>query len=374
MATHVVTSETAEPFGAPNARVASRHLGLDLLRVLAIYMVVQVHTGEFYYIGPDGVVLNTPAAHWVGWLNSLFRVCVPLFVTISGWFLFPVGNEGTFFRKRFSRVLVPFVVWCVVYAFYFYARGETTLHGALLDILKIPVNFGTDVGHLWFVYMLLGIYLFAPVLSPWVTSASRRGMELFLALWLVSSTIPYLHHWFPQIWGEAYWDASPMLYYFTGFIGYVVMGAYLRRFHVGRRSAVTRIVAVLLIVIGYAITAGGFLSRLSTQHLVRNLELTWDFTTFNVALMTIGIMLLLKDLQPDHPDSAPWRLVRDLSRWSYGIYLAHIIILNGVHGLLDSRIEIVPLKIGAIALSTFALTYLLIRLISMVPGSKWVTG
>ena len=97
-------------------------------------MVVQIHTGEFYYIGPGGSVLNTPAAHWVGWLNSLFRSCVPLFVMISGVFLFPVKDEGAFFRKRFSRVLVPFVVWCVIYAFYLYWQGTTSLQGALLDI------------------------------------------------------------------------------------------------------------------------------------------------------------------------------------------------------------------------------------------------
>ena len=61
-----------------------------------MYMVVQVHTGEFYYIGPGGSVLDTPAAHGVGSLNSLFRSCVPLFVMISGVFLFPVTNDGAF--------------------------------------------------------------------------------------------------------------------------------------------------------------------------------------------------------------------------------------------------------------------------------------
>ena len=305
--------EAAGPFGAAGSAGPPRHLGLDLLRVFAIYMVVQIHTGEFYYIGPGGSVLNTPASHWVGWLNSLFRACVPLFVTISGFFLFPVGEEGKFFRKRFSRVLVPFVVWCVVYAFYYYVRGEATLGQALVDILRIPVNFGVDVGHLWFVYMLLGIYLFAPVLSPWVMSASRRSMHFFLALWAVSLTIPYLHLWFPRIWGEAFWNSTPMLYYFTGYIGYVVFGAYLRRFPVERSRSV-QTAAVFLLVAGYGITAGGFLQRLSTQQQVSRLELTWGFTTINVAMMTAGFVLLLKDLKPARPDSAAWKLVRDLSR------------------------------------------------------------
>src|SRR5665213_999102 len=102
---------------------STRHRGFDLLRVIAIYMVMQIHTGEFEYIGTDGSVLHTPGSWAVGWTNSLLRVCVPLFVMISGFFLFPVGNERKFFRKRFTRVLIPFVVWCVVYSFYYYAQG-----------------------------------------------------------------------------------------------------------------------------------------------------------------------------------------------------------------------------------------------------------
>jgi surface polysaccharide O-acyltransferase-like enzyme len=55
-----------------------RHCGFDLLRVIAIYMVMQIHTGEFEYIGTDGSVLHTPGSWEVGWTNSLLRVCVPL--------------------------------------------------------------------------------------------------------------------------------------------------------------------------------------------------------------------------------------------------------------------------------------------------------
>ena len=89
---------------------------------------------------------------------------------ITGFFLFPIEDERKFFRKRFTRVLIPFVIWCAVYAFYYYAQGAITLQTALLNIAKIPVNYGTEVGHLWFVYMLMAIYLIAPVFSPWIVS------------------------------------------------------------------------------------------------------------------------------------------------------------------------------------------------------------
>ena len=40
--------------------------------------------------------------------------------------------------------------------------------------------------------MLLGLYLFAPVVSPWIETASRRAMEGYLALWAFTLCIPYV--------------------------------------------------------------------------------------------------------------------------------------------------------------------------------------
>ena len=351
----------------------TRHRGFDLLRVIAIYMVMQIHTGEFEYIAKDGTVLHTAGSWAVGWTNSLLRVCVPLFVMITGYFLFPIGNERTFFRKRFSRVLIPFVVWCSVYAFYYYGQGAISLHTALLNIAKIPVNYGTEVGHLWFVYMLMAIYLIAPVFSPWVVSASRKSVELFLALWAVSLLLPFIHLFFSDVWGECYWNATPTLYYFSGFIGYAVLAAYIKRFWMAPSSRVNWL-AVGMVVTGYAVTLGGFLYRLRYEHNVKSLELTWNFTTLNVAVMTAGLFLLFRNIHPNRGDSPLWRLIDDMSRMSYGMYLAHIIVLNTIHSHLASLLGNAYLRIPAIALTTFVLTYLAVRLISLLPGSRYLIG
>ncbi len=350
--------------------LATRHRGLDLLRVLAIYMVMQIHTGEFEYIATDGTVLHTAGAWAVGWTNSLLRVCVPLFVMITGYFLFPVGDERTFFRKRFSRVLIPFVVWCAVYALFFYAQGAISLHTALLDIAKIPVNYGTEVGHLWFVYMLMAIYLIAPVVSPWVVSASRRSMELFLALWAITLLLPFIHLFVADVWGECYWNSTPTLYYFSGFLGYAVLAAYIKRFWMTPSTRVNWL-AIGMVALGYAITAGGFLSRLRTEHEVRSLEVTWNFTTLNVALMTAGLFLLFRNLHPKDGNTPAWRLIDSMSRLSYGMYLAHIIVLTAVHAYLAPLLANAFLRIPVIALTTFALTYLAVWLIALLPKSKY---
>lgn len=351
----------------------TRHRGLDLLRVIAIYMVMQIHTGEFEYIAKDGSVLHTAGSWAVGWTNSLLRVCVPLFVMITGFFLFPVGDERTFFRKRFTRVLIPFVIWCAVYAFYDYGRGLTTLHAALLNIAKLPVNYGTDVGHLWFVYMLMAIYLIAPVFSPWVVSASRGSMELFLALWGITLLLPFIHLFVSDVWGECYWNATPTLYYFTGFIGYAVLAAYIKRFWMVPSARVTWLAAGMVIA-GYAATAGGFLYRLGYEHEVKSLELTWNFTTLNVAVMTAGLFLLFRNLQPARGKTPTGRLIDSMSRLSYGMYLAHIILLNAVHAELAPLLVNPYLRIPVIAFTTFVLTYAVVKVLSLLPGSKYIVG
>src|SRR3954468_8728377 len=255
---------------------ANRNYSLDVLRVLAIYMVIQIHTGEFYYIAKDGTVLQGINAYWVGWYNSLFRSCVPLFIMISGFFLFPVKDVNAFYRKRLSRVVIPFVIWCMLYAFYQFFLGQVNLETAFINILKIPVNFGTEIGHLWYVYMLIGLYLFAPVISPWIESASEKNIRLYLVLWAIAMTIPYLHIIFPELLGEGYWNKTPLLYYFSGFMGYAVLAYYIKRFFYSY-STWQYVSGVMLIIVGYAITAYGFIHRLPTSSSVAVLELTWGF-------------------------------------------------------------------------------------------------
>jgi surface polysaccharide O-acyltransferase-like enzyme len=350
-----------------------RHIGFDLLRVIAIYMVMQIHTGEFEYIGADGTVLHTAGSWAVAWTNSLLRVCVPLFVMISGFFLFPIDDERKFFRKRFTRVLIPFVLWCVVYAFYYYAQGTASLHTTLLNIAKIPVNYGTEVGHLWFVYMLMAIYLIAPVLSPWIISASRGSMERFLGLWGLTLLLPFIHLYFPEVWGECYWNATPTLYYFSGFIGYVVLAVYIKRFLMAP-SLRLDLLAIAMVIAGYAATLAGFLLRLRYVQEVKSLELTWNFTSLNVAVMTAGLFLLFRNIHGDGRGKVVWRLVEDLSRMSYGMYLAHIIVLNAIHAVVAPEVANAFLRIPTIALITFVITYFAIKLLSLLPGSKYIIG
>lgn len=351
----------------------SRHLGLDLLRVIACYLVIQVHAGEFYYIGDAGTVLPGDGPHWVNLFNTLGRAAVPLFILITGYFVLPVKDESSvFFKKRFTRVAIPFVLWCILYALYKFLRGETDLQGMLTNILKIPVNFGTEVGHLWYIYMLIGLYLFFPIISPWIKTASRKAINLYLAIWASTLFLPYIHLVFPEVLGECYWNNTSLLYYFSGFLGYAVLGAYLKKYHL-QKMKYDSLSGFILLAIGFIVTYWIFNLRLSSQSLVADLELSWSYGTINVALMAIGLFLILKNTN-DIKDGLVKNMVTSISNMSYGMYLAHIMVLNCFYFVLNDAIDEVWIKLPLMSVCTFVVSYLIIKIISYLPKSKYIIG
>ncbi|MCP9612461.1 acyltransferase [Coprobacter tertius] len=354
--------------------LSKRNHGLDILRVLACYMVIQVHAGEFYYIGNGGMILEGCGPLWVDIYNSLCRTAVPLFVMLSGYFLLPVKEPmKDFFRRRTVRVVVPFIIWCALYAIYQYFRGQADLATTGLNILKIGINFGVEIGHLWYIYMLIGLYLFAPIISPWIANASRKSMQFYLCIWALSLFVPYIHLIFPEFLGECFWNHTPLLYYFSGFLGYMILAVYIKKY-MSQRKKWHLPVSLLCIIAGYLVTAGGYATRLKTVILVPDLELTWGFETINVALMSFGLFLLIKDIRFKNPFSAPVKIITDISKLSYGIYLIHIMVLNFYFEIFNPVWDSVGLKLPCIAISTFITSYLLIKLLSLFPRSKYIIG
>ena len=138
----------------------NREVWIDWMRLAACFMVVVTHCTEPFYLGGEGTLILTKAdAFWVSGFCVFTRSAVALFVVASSFLQFPLRySPGEFLRRRAVRVLVPFLIWSLVYAFV-WGEPERNLKDLLL-------NFNYAAGHLWFVYMLIGVYLVMPLLSP----------------------------------------------------------------------------------------------------------------------------------------------------------------------------------------------------------------
>ena len=339
-----------------------RQVWMDWTRAIACFMVMLVHSTEPFYLGGDGALILTEAdAFWASFFDSFVRACVPLFIVMSAYLQFPIKYPtAEFLRRRAVRILVPFAVWSVVYA---------TIWGESVENFKdLLLNFNYAAGHLWFVYMLAGLYLLMPLLSAWAERVERRELQFYLGIWLFATIIPLIRDWvsdamptvvygpsglprqalFP-LWGEASWNAYGVFYYLSGVAGYLLLGLYFRKF-VGELSwKRTLTVAVPCYAAGFAITFGGFLRRVFATAGgvfpvgggVENAvwwETTWCNDTVGVALMTIAWILVLRKIAAD--GTLYRRIVLPVSKASYGMYLCHLVILVPICGFLRERLGI----------------------------------
>jgi surface polysaccharide O-acyltransferase-like enzyme len=152
---------------------------IDLLKAIAAFAVIILHvTVSLLYDFANQQ--NWQAANFY---NSLVRFSVPVFVMISGVLLLNKNEElTTFLRKRFSRLLFPFIFWSVIYLF-IKINYDLPLKEIISYSIKV-LKSGTEF-HLWYIYMLIGLYLFIPILSKWTVNATKKEMIYFLSIWLV---------------------------------------------------------------------------------------------------------------------------------------------------------------------------------------------
>lgn len=363
---------------------AERIVFLDYLRAVACFMVILVHCIEPFYLGGEGTYIASHSdACWVAFVNSFLRVAVPLFVMTSSYLLMPLTTDAkTFYRRRFQRVVIPFIVWSIAYAFIpMWGSGGEVAVGD--NLAQLSVNLMWHSGHLWFVYMLIGIYLFMPILSPWLERVSKRGEEAFIAVWLFATAVPFFRELAldvrgsAEVWGEASWNEFGLLYYFSGFIGYVVVAHYIRKY-VEWGVAKSLAVALPMIVVGYAATALPFYLQLPDSYpinesvdLAVKLELSWDFATTGAALMTLGVFLLFKLIK--RPCKV-YPLFYELSRLSYGVYLLHMFVLVAVFDTVKGWEIGTPLTMFTSAIITYVVSMLITKLLSLLPKSNYIIG
>lgn len=343
-----------------------RNIALDWMRFVACILVILQHVTEYYYVSPGLTPNYSDNSILVGLFNSISRVSVPLFAMISGYLLLPMSQTTVqFFKKRFTRILFPFIVWSLVYSVWFAIRAESTLAEWLQAVIRLPFIYQAE--HLWYVYMLIGLYLLVPILSPWLKAVSKRELEAYLLLWLFTSLLPYLRLWIPNIGADIYFNSSPTFYYFSGFVGYLLLGHYLRRCN----NPFSGWQAIIAIIAGWIITSWIFLYQLQTVETLPELELSWGFNTINVVMMSGGMFVLLLKMKPSRLDCINKGVI-SISTLSYGIYLCHVLWLTTYMALFMPIFDNVLLVALCVVPSTFISAYLTIFLLSKLPCSKYI--
>ncbi|MEG1552205.1 MAG: acyltransferase [Kiritimatiellia bacterium] len=393
------------------------------LRIFAMLLVCIAHACD-----PLSMYGTADQKLWIEVWGSFVRPCVPLFVMMTGALLLPIHEGmGTFYKKRIGRILWPFLIWNVFYAampwvltqfgvtahdiqYTFFPYGNplrTTALGFVQSAALSPLQFSQYAVHLWYVFLLIGLYLFMPILSAWIAQASQRAKLAFLGLWGITLVL----HFFPlaleaamktstgafflgdyvtRFLGENYsglasqdfpgayallgqcdWNTMGTFTAFSGFAGYLVLGHLLKDVRLSLKK--TLALALPLFLVGYAIV--GFGSHWMwgrPDGTARMAELFFWYCSLPVAMMASAIFLLARHVTYAPPKVAAW--LKDFGTCGFGIYCAHYLFVASFYYLMSKVPCPNGLRLPLVALLALAATWSVIHVLSKIPKSKYFIG
>ena len=368
---------------------------LDVVRFIAMFTVVCCHCTDPFNFYPGTAPNIGEIKLWGAIYGSVLRPCVPLFVMITGALLLPVrGDASTFYKKRIPRVFYPFLIWSVLYNLFPWITGLLGLNPQIiLDffpyageevmqqsfsvsleyILMIPFNFSILAVHMWYIYLLIGLYLYLPVFSAWVEKASERAKLMFLLAWGVTLLLPYYYQFVSNyLWGTCSWNSFGMLYAFAGFNGYLLLGHYLKNLEWSLKK--TLAIGIPMFAAGYAVTFLAFRHITALpEYTDEMLELFFTYCSLNVVMMTIPVFMLAKKVKVNSERMK--KALANLTVCGFGIYMIHYF-FTGPSVVLMRAIDMpIGLQIPVAAILAFAVSWGLVWLIYRAGKvAKYIVG
>lgn len=296
-----------------------RLLWIDFLKFLAVFGVIGIHVSS--------AALNINPLFSFNWyqgifFESIFRFAIILFIMASGYLLLRKQQPIEVIPKRIKRILLPFIFWLIVYAIIkIIFRQGLGPNWQILDIFTFIIKGFLDPTlisvQFWYVYMILGLYILSPVLSRWIQNAPIREIEYLLIVWVIVSIFQFFNI-----------DSILLDYlrYFTGAIGYFILGYYLAIKN--NHALKNKQFGLMLFIIGTLITFVGtiLLSVITNQQSLFFIRLG-DITP-GACLQAIGIYIIVFNTDFDRIDNRFKEYIINISKTSYGIYLVNVLVLN----------------------------------------------
>ena len=196
--------------------------GNALIRIIAISCVLLLH--HYSYLKP-----------WISEakLVSSFTYCcfwaIPAFVCISGKQLPIQIPYPIFYRKKVYRILIPTIFWSIIFSLFVYFKSKFTLKEIFESYLNCCPFY-----HLWFMYMLCGLYILAPFCSIII-----KKVPFFYLI-----PIGFLIMLKPNIWNNPPWQYPLLLSLPYVFI--FLIGGHISRLHITQRIGLLSCFVALL--------------------------------------------------------------------------------------------------------------------------------
>ncbi len=284
----------------------------DVIRILAGILVILIHATDRYLVfsalssGISGDVL--------GVLNLIGKIAVPLFVLLSGYLLLKkdkVADPKKFYQRRIGHILIPFIVWVIIYFFWMWYWGRYQI----TPLFIWQSIFTGSLMHLYFLPLIALLYLLTPFLAKFLFSKSPLQQWTICFGALMSGLVLHLVGYF---W--PYLSLEKIIFTIgIPYIGYYIFGALVR--------------TVSLNWIGKLVLSSVFLVSLMLSFILSSHNInaypSHSLSPF-ILVESMSAFLLLVSFGKKMTKLSVGQIsvLRYIASTVFGIYLIHIIVLD----------------------------------------------
>lgn len=334
----------------------NRLLWADIARIISIFAVIFLHAAAHNFSRSFDGTMN-PIWMACNINDSLVRWCVPVLVMLSGALLLPRTSayDITKLPKRIATIAVPLFVWSLV----FICRKHSLSFDSILNIFLKPQYY-----HLWFVYMLIGVYALMPFLKAiYDRLLNDKNLALyFLCVWLISSSIDIFVPSFKRI------TAVYFISHFFVFGGFFIIGAYLSTLPVPSKKNVILACVVLVFCLFFTATHVTW-SSIEQGKIVK---MAYHNLAPNTIIAAFCVFILCRAI-PQKSEKIN-NFIEYLSDKTYLVYLMHPLILPKVYAKLtyfDGYLF--SLRIWITAILTFVICTLIAMILRLIFKNRlWI--
>lgn len=302
----------------------------DVLRSVCIFSIIILHLGSQYtYDSYQAFVKVTD--YEIGFLCEMMtRAAVPCFVMLSGAFLIIPQNEemGMFYKKMLKKLVVPGVVFSIIYVLYAYLQ---ILIAKLLD-LSVSIDMispwkpiikliqGRPHAIMWYMYMIIGIYMITPIIVYIKKSINKRQFVILSLIMLAYGVI--IHYSCEIVW--------PL--WFIEWIGYFMLGTVIYEINQKKNNKLSGICQIMI----------------STLLLLVNCFLGAKFRkssfefreAFNPFIIAAAVLFFSGFSCIDYKKER--KLISEIGKNTMWIYLIHILCIDPVYQMSVRAFRFIP--------------------------------
>lgn len=337
-----------------------RDYNIDLLRILAAFMVVLLHVSAQYW-GLERY--NTLYFNIFNIYDSLVRSSVPIFFMISGIFFLSkkeIDIKKLYF-KNILKLIILFIIFSLIYELYFmHVRGE---HPEFIETLISGPLF------LWYIPAIIGLYVISPILAPLAQNIDKKIYKYFCILFFISTllkTIGYLNFipYLPKIISNLPIDLI------CNYYSYFIIGFLIYKFNINEKIRKKIYILAILSPVLCSIC-----TTLLSWYNHSNQECFYNYFSVFTFFEAIGILLYFKNTN-FISEKIYSKKIYTISKCTLGVYLVHPLIIyifndfNIINIYNFSPILSVPIISILAFIISLLIVYIYLRIINKIKKIK----